>query len=123
MTCADATDGPAGIALTRLPRRGICADATGRNPARLETSVFIWSTSKYYLRQSTDSYIVFSPTKYFKSQALVPDKKFMGGLLFNRKHFHANVAAGALVIWWADEPEQSACLKWRFRYGLRKHDG
>jgi hypothetical protein len=32
----------------------------------------------------------------------------MGGLLFDRKHFHANVAAGVLVIWWANEPEQ--CL-------------
>ena len=28
----------------------------------------------------------------------------MGGLLFNRKHFHAHVAAGVLAIWWADEP-------------------
>ena len=46
----------------------------------------------------------------------------MGGLLFNRKHFHANVAAGVLAIWLADEPEQ--CLnQMRFRYGLRKHGG
>lgn len=68
-------------------------------------NIFIWSGFRYYLRQPTDSYVVFAPTKYFKTQRLVDNKRFMGGLLFNRKHFHANVGAGVSVIWWANEPE------------------
>ena len=41
-------------------------------------SAFIWSGFKYYLRQPTDSYIVFSPVKYWKALHLVK-KQFLGG--------------------------------------------
>ena len=66
------------------------------------TNLFIWSGFRYYLRQPTDSYVVFSPTKYFKSQNLV-QKKFLRGFLFNRRHFHARKDAGVSCILWSNE--------------------
>ncbi|HEM3635534.1 TPA: hypothetical protein U1C44_000994 [Streptococcus suis] len=62
---------------------------------------FIWSAFKYYLRQETDSYIVFSPVKYFKSIGLIdsPHHRFEIGFLFNRKHFHASSSAISCVLW------------------------
>jgi len=55
-------------------------------------NAFIWSAFKYYLRQPTDSYIVYSPVKYWKVNHLI-NKKFLDGLAFNRKHFHTNINA------------------------------
>lgn len=69
------------------------------------TNLFIWSAFRYYLRQPTDSYVVYSPTKYFKSQGLV-EKRFIRGFLFNRRHFHATKDAGVSVILWANEDEK-----------------
>ena len=66
-------------------------------------NLFIWSAFKYYLRQPTDSYIVFSPVKYWKAQHLI-DKKFLGGFAFNRRHFHTNIDACIMVALWANEP-------------------
>ncbi|MCV7492332.1 hypothetical protein M3D60_009945 [Micrococcus luteus] len=68
------------------------------------TNLFIWSAFRYYLRQPTDSYVVFSPTKYFKSQGLI-EKRFIRGFLFNRRHFHARKDAGVSVILWSNEDE------------------
>lgn len=68
-------------------------------------NVFIWSAFKYYLRQSTDSYIVYSPVKYWKAQHLI-DKKFLGGFAFNRKHFHTNIAATIMVALWSNEDDK-----------------
>ena len=65
-------------------------------------NVFIWSAFKFYLRQDTDSYIVYSPVKYWKAQKLI-DKKFMGGFAFNRKHFHTNIDACVSCIYWSNE--------------------
>ena len=65
-------------------------------------NVFIWSAFKYFLRQPTDSYIVFSPVKYWKSQHLI-NKKFMGGYAFNRRHFHTNIDACIMVAYWSNE--------------------
>lgn len=65
-------------------------------------NVFIWSAFKYYLRQDTDSYVVYSPVKYWKAQKLI-DKKFMGGFAFNRKHFHTNIDACVSCIYWSNE--------------------
>lgn len=67
-------------------------------------NVFIWSAFKYYLRQPTDSYIVYSPVKYWKAQHLI-DKKFLGGFAFNRKHFHTNIAATIMVALWSNEDD------------------
>lgn len=68
-------------------------------------NVFIWSAFKYYLRQPTDSYIVYSPVKYWKAQHLI-DKKFLGGFAFNRKHFHTNIAATIMVAFWSNEDDK-----------------
>jgi len=66
---------------------------------------FIWSGFKYYLRQATDSYIVFSPIKYWKQYDFCkarPVKAF----LFNRMYFHATASSVSCVLW---ANEQSDC--------------
>ena len=68
-------------------------------------NAFIWSAFKYFLRQPTDSYIVFSPVKYWKAQHLI-QKKFMGGYAFNRKHFHAPTPACVMCAWWSNEDDK-----------------
>lgn len=65
-------------------------------------NAFIWSAFEYYLRQDTDSYIVYSPCMYWKSQHLI-DKKFISGYAFNRKHFHTNTDACIMVALWSNE--------------------
>ncbi len=65
-------------------------------------NVFIWSGFKYYLRQSTDSYIVYSPVKYWKVQHLI-NKKFITGFAFNRRHFHTNIDACIMCAFWSNE--------------------
>lgn len=65
-------------------------------------NAFIWSAFKYYLRQPTDSYIVYSPVKYWKAQHLI-EKAFLGGFAFNRRHFHTNIDACIMVALWANE--------------------
>lgn len=67
-------------------------------------NAFIWSAFKYYLRQPTDSYIVFSPVKYWKVHHLV-NKKFIDGFAFNRKHFHTNINACVMVALWSNEDD------------------
>jgi hypothetical protein len=66
--------------------------------ARDLSNQFIWSGFNYYLRQPTDSYILFSPIKYWKSLGLAC-KKFEQGYLFNRNHFHASASALACILW------------------------
>lgn len=66
------------------------------------SNAFIWSAFKYYLRQDTDSYIVFSPVKYWKVQHLI-NKEFIHGFAFNRKHFHTNINACIMVALWSNE--------------------
>lgn len=67
-------------------------------------NAFIWSAFKYYLRQPTDSYIVYSPVKYWKSQHLI-SKKFLNGFAFNRRHFHTNIDACIMVALWSNEDD------------------
>lgn len=59
---------------------------------------FIWSAFEYFLKKPEDSYIVFSPVKYFKSDKLV-NKKFKQGFLVNRKHFNTSPQAISLIHW------------------------
>lgn len=61
-------------------------------------NAFIWSGFKYYLRQSTDSYIVFAPPKYWKYHNLV-NKKMKRGFGFNRQFFHASSALISCIEW------------------------
>ena len=65
-------------------------------------NIFIWSAFKYYLRQPTDSYIVYSPVKYWKSQHII-NKKFIKGFAFNRRHFHTNIDACIMCALWINE--------------------
>lgn len=67
-------------------------------------NAFILSAFRYYLRQPTDSYIVFSPVKYRKTQHLV-HKKFIQGFAFNRKHFHTNIVATITCALWSNEDD------------------
>ncbi len=62
-------------------------------------NLFIWSGFKYYLTKPTDSYILFSPSKYWRNQNLV-NKQFAGGFLCNRKEFHAQLDSAMSCIWW-----------------------
>ncbi len=61
-------------------------------------NLFIWSGFEKYLRYETDSYVLFSPVKYFKSQNLV-NKSFQKGFIFNRRYFHAGASALSCVFW------------------------
>ena len=72
--------------------------------AREISNLFIWSAFKYYLRQNTDSYIVYSPIKYYKNVHLI-EKKFIHGYAFNRKHFHASDSVISCILW-ANETEK-----------------
>lgn len=65
-------------------------------------NAFIWSGFKYYLRQPTDSYIVYSPVKYWKAQHLI-DRRFIAGFAFNRRHFHTNIDACIMCAYWSNE--------------------
>lgn len=65
-------------------------------------NAFIWSGFKYYLRQPTDSFVVYSPVKYWKAQHLV-DRKFIYGFAFNRKWFHTTIDACIMVALWSNE--------------------
>lgn len=65
-------------------------------------NAFIWSGFKYYLRQPTDSYIVYSPVKYWKVQHLI-SKHFISGFAFNRRWFHTNIDACIMCAYWSNE--------------------
>lgn len=73
-------------------------------------NAFIWSAFKYYLRQPTDSYIVYSPVKYWKAQHLI-NRKFFGGFAFNRRHFHTNIDACIMVAMWGQAEANLQSLK------------
>ena len=75
--------------------------AIGR-PANDLGNAFIWSGFTYYLRQPTDSYVVYSPVKYWKAQHLV-NKRFIAGFAFNRRWFHTKIDACIMVALWANE--------------------
>ncbi len=77
--------------LTLLPNSNI-------STARDLTNRFIWSGYKFYLRQPTDSYVLFSPIKYWKSLGL-SDKVYIKGYIFNREHFHATKSAISCILW------------------------
>lgn len=68
------------------------------------SNAFIWSGFKYYLRQPTDYYIVYSPIKYWKIHHLV-NKKIIGSYAFNRKHFHTKIDACIVVAAWQNIDE------------------
>lgn len=72
-------------------------------------NAFIWSAFKYYLRQPTDSYIVYSPVKYWKAQHLI-NKELIKGFAYNRRHFHTNIDACIMVALWANKDSSKKTL-------------
>lgn len=70
---------------------------------------FIWSGFRYYLRQSTDSYIVFSPIKYWKQYDFCKAKAAKS-FLFNRLHFHATASSVSCILWF-NEPSDSEYIE------------
>lgn len=67
-------------------------------------NAFIWSGFKYYLRQPTDSYVLFSPIKYWKAQNLV-NKRLLDGFCGDRHHFHALKHTCVAVTLWSNEDD------------------
>ena len=65
-------------------------------------NLFIYKAFKFYLRQPTDSYIVYSPVKYFKTGNLV-EHKFIKGFAFNRQYFHATPSVISCILWSNEE--------------------
>lgn len=74
------------------------------------TNQFVWSGFKYYLRQPTDSYVLFSPIKYWKQYNLA-NKHFERGFVFNRNHFHATPSAITCSLWYNEEDYNCKSLK------------
>lgn len=72
-------------------------DANGA-AAREISNLFIWSAFYFYMKKKSDSYIVFSPAKYFKQSNMV-STEMIRGYIFNRKHFHATPSSIACVLW------------------------
>lgn len=68
------------------------------------SNVFIWSAFHYYLRQSTDSAIIFSPLKYWKLGNDWFKFKAKKAFAFNRKYFHANASTINTCIMWENIP-------------------
>ena len=66
--------------------------------AREISNLFIWSAIHYYLRQKTDSLIIFSPVKYFKNVGITK-LNMVKGFAFNRKHFHATESVISCCFW------------------------
>lgn len=62
------------------------------------SNLFIWSAFKYYLTKPFDSYIVYSPIKYWKQQNLV-NKEIIDSFICNRKYFHASESAISCIHW------------------------
>lgn len=75
-------------------------------------NAFIWSGFQYFLRQPTDSFVVFSPVKYWKAQHLI-SKRFIDGYAYNRRWFHTNIDACVMVALWSNEDSLDDCIMLR----------
>lgn len=73
-------------------------------------NAFIWSGFRYYLRQPTDSYVVYSPVKYWKAQKLI-SKNFIAGFGFNRRWFHTNIDAFIMCALWSNEQSDISSIE------------
>ena len=89
-----------------------------KNVNRATENLFIWSAFKYFLKQPTDSYILFSPIKYWKSQHII-DKTFIRGYICNRENFNAS-EGGIVLIEWLNKNGSNECLNVDSDLGARK---
>ena len=74
------------------------------------TNQFVWSGFRHYLRQSTDSYVLFSPIKWWK-ECGIADYKFIEGFCFNREFFHASAGAIICSLWANEKDDKTEELK------------
>lgn len=72
------------------------------------SNVFIWSAFHYYLRQPTDSAVIFSPLKYWKLGDDWFRFKAAKAFAFNRKYFHAIRQMVNGCVLWLNELAQPA---------------
>lgn len=70
------------------------------------SNVFIWSAFHYYLRQPTDSAVIFAPLKYWKLGDDWFQFKAAKAFAFNRKYFHANRQVVNGCVLWLNELAQ-----------------
>lgn len=71
---------------------------TNVSTARDISNQFIWSGFKYYLKKPEDSYVLFSPIKYWKTLGIV-NQEFLAGFVMNRAFFHATESAITCILW------------------------
>lgn len=85
---------------------------TNTSTVRDLTNQFVWSGVSYYLRQATDSYVLFSPVKWWKSCGIV-SLTMNKGYLFNRQLFHAGASAISCCLWFnvADNATETITLE------------
>lgn len=95
------TDNKNSFIFTEMSKERSCFKNCNISTVRDFANRFIWSAFKYYLRRPGDSYVVFSPVKYFKSLGIFESQpeRFLKGFLFNRKHFHAAASSIGCVLW------------------------
>lgn len=74
------------------------AISNNKNDYKDLANQFIWSGLKFYMRHPTDSMIIFSPLKYWKSAKLM-NKQFVKGFAFNREGFHAQASTISCIYW------------------------
>lgn len=66
------------------------------------SNVFVWSAFHYYLRQPTDSVIIFGPLKYWKKADNWMNYSFIKGFAFNRRWFHTTSDTVVSCILWGN---------------------
>ena len=99
------TANKASFVFTEMSKKRNCFNNTNISTVRDFANRFIWSGFEYYLRNSGDSFVLFSPVKYFKSLGIInhSEYRFIKGFLFNRKHFHATPSSVGCILWSFDE--------------------
>lgn len=85
-------------------------------------NVFIWSAFNMLMKNEEDSYVLFSPIKYWKAQKLV-DRVFEEGYAVNRKHFHAKTDATITLSLWLNKKEETKDIELSFKaYDIINHE-
>lgn len=85
-------------------------------------NVFIWSAFNMLMKNKEDSYVVFSPIKYWKSQHLI-NRVLGAGYAVNRRHFHARTEACVTLSLWLNEKEEREDVELSFKaYDLVNHE-
>lgn len=87
---------------------------TNTSTVRDLTNQFVWSSVEYYLRKPTDSYVLFSPVKWWKSCGIV-SLTMAEGFIFNRRLFHASESAITCCLWINIPDDKTNKISFSFR--------